>query len=77
MVLKPWRFVDATTGEPAVSYNTLMVDGGWLARVLGISEGGVPLTFDGNCGPKVDLKKLLKSLEITALDRPGSTSNGN
>jgi hypothetical protein len=51
VVLKPWRFVDSTTGESVVSYNTLMADGGRLIRTLGISEGGVPLTFKGTCVP--------------------------
>lgn len=51
VVLKPWRFVDATTGEIVVSYNTLIADGGRLIRTLGISEGGVPLAFRGTCVP--------------------------
>lgn len=48
VVLKPWRFVDATTGEVVVSYNTLQAVGG---RFLKISEGHVPLTFNGSCVP--------------------------
>jgi hypothetical protein len=52
IVLKPWRFVDATTAETVVSYNTLLAEGGWLIRHLGISEGGVPMTFRGSCAPE-------------------------
>lgn len=52
VVLKPWRFVDATAGETIVSYNTLMASGGRFIRTLGISEGGVPLTFKGTCVPE-------------------------
>lgn len=51
-VLKPWRFVDVTTGESIVSYNTVMASGGRFIRSVGISEGGVPLTFKGWCDPK-------------------------
>lgn len=51
VVLQPKRFVDATTGEVVVSYNELIAVGGWLIRSLGISEGGMPLTFRGTCVP--------------------------
>ena len=71
LVLQPWRFVDATTGEIVVSYNTLMVDGGWLIRHLGISAGGVPLTFKGSCEPGgvVDTVRIFKELEIKTIQR--------
>jgi hypothetical protein len=52
IVLQPWRYVDATTDETIVSYNTLLAGGGVFIRTLGISEGGVPLTFKGHCAPK-------------------------
>ena len=48
VVLKPWRFVDAMTGELVVSYNTLQAQGG---RFLKVSEGHEPLTFNGYCAP--------------------------
>lgn len=51
VVLKPQRFVDAKTGETVVNYNELIAGGGRLIRTLGISEGGVPLTFKGTCVP--------------------------
>ncbi len=51
VVLKPQRFVDATTGEPVVSYNELTARGGRFIRVLGISQG-MPLTFKGSCVPE-------------------------
>lgn len=70
-VLKPWRFVDVATGEPVVSYNTVMADGGRFIRALGISEGGVPLTFKGGCEPGgvVDSLKLFNELHITQIQR--------
>jgi hypothetical protein len=71
IVLKQWRFVDATTHETVVSYNTLMAVGGRLIRTLGISEGGVPLTFKGTCEPGgvVDPLKLFRELEVTQIRR--------
>ncbi len=48
VVLKPVRFVDATTGETVVSYNELTAKGG---RFLNITESHVPLTFKGTCVP--------------------------
>lgn len=51
VVLKPQRFVDASTGEVVIGLNKLVASGGWLVRTLGISEGGVPLTFKGWCQP--------------------------
>jgi hypothetical protein len=71
IVLKQWRFVDATTHETVVSYNTLMAVGGRLIRMLGISEGGVPLTFKGTCEPGgvVDPLKLFRELEVTQIRR--------
>ena len=72
VVLQPHRFVDATTGEAVLGYNTLQAEGGRFIQTLGISEGGMPLIFYGSCGPTENIKTLLKSLEITALDRPQS-----
>jgi hypothetical protein len=61
------RYVDATTGEIVVSYNKLRANGGALFK--GLSQGGVPLTFYGNCRPKENPKDLFKLLQITILDR--------
>lgn len=51
VVLQPRRFIDATTGETVVSYNELIAVGGRFIQTLGISEGGMPLTFGGTCVP--------------------------
>lgn len=51
VVLKPQWFVDATTGKTVVSYNELIAVGGRFIQTLGISEGGMPLTFRGTCVP--------------------------
>jgi hypothetical protein len=70
IVLQPHRFVDAKTSEFVIGYNTLIATGGRFIQMLGISEGGMPLTFDGSCRPIENTKKLFASLSITALDRP-------
>ena len=76
VVLQPHQFVDATTGETVVSYTTLTAVGGRFIRTLGISEGGMPLTFNGSCGPKENARDLFKSLGVTALDQPLSSAKG-
>jgi hypothetical protein len=77
IVLQPRRFDDAATGEPVVRYTTLVATGGRFMNVLGISEGGLPLTFRGTCRPEENLKDLFKSLGITALDRPTPKTSGS
>jgi hypothetical protein len=71
VVLRPWRYLDATTNEPVISYNILMADGGWLVRSMGISSGGVPLTFKGSCEPGgvVDPVKLRSELQVIQIQR--------
>ena len=69
VTLQPWRYVDATTGEVVVSYNTLGARGG---RFLKISEGHVPLTFNGYCAPggsRIYADRLFKELRITQVQR--------
>lgn len=70
VVLRPHKFVDVVTGETVVSYNELMASGGRLSRALGISEGGVPLTFIGGCALDENPRALFKSLNVSVLDRP-------
>jgi energy-coupling factor transporter transmembrane protein EcfT len=76
VVMQPSQFVDATTGELVFSYNTLLATGGRFIRALGISEGNMPLTFNGSCGPE-DTKNLVKSLAITTLDPAKQNIKGN
>lgn len=53
VVMKLWRYVDASTGETVVSYNTLDAGGGRLVQMFGFSEGRTPLIFSSSfCGPK-------------------------
>jgi hypothetical protein len=34
-----------------ISYDTLQAAGGWLIHAFPLSEGKVPLTFNGFCAP--------------------------
>lgn len=77
IVLQPHRFVDAVTGVSVLGYNTLTAEGGRFIHALRISEGDMPLTFRGSCGPKENTKELVKSLGIVALDRPRQNLGGN
>jgi hypothetical protein len=52
ITLHSWVFVDASTGQPILSYNSLRATGGRLSRMLGISEGRMPFLFRGSCEPK-------------------------
>lgn len=40
IVLHPWRYVDATTGETIVSYNSFQAGGGWFMRRFFAGEIG-------------------------------------
>jgi hypothetical protein len=51
ITLHSWVFVDASTGQPVLSYNSLRATGGRFIRTLGISEGSMPLLFRGSCEP--------------------------
>jgi len=77
VVLKPWRYVDAKTGEPVVSYNTLIAEGGRFIQTLGISEGGMPLTFRGTCVPanRPGSIETFKPFGINYIEPP-TTKNG-
>jgi hypothetical protein len=70
VALRPHKFVDVVTGESVISYNELMASGGRLSRALGISEGGVPLTFVGSCALDENPRALFKSLNVSVMDRP-------
>jgi energy-coupling factor transporter transmembrane protein EcfT len=50
IVLKTHKFVDSTTNEVVVSYKTFRANGGVLFKH--ISQGRVPLIFNGTCVPK-------------------------
>lgn len=70
VLIQPWRFVDANTGELVVSFNTLSAGAGQLARISRISGSGTPLTFRGTCLPSNApmSEKAFSRLGITLID---------
>lgn len=72
VVLKPKRFVDVKTREIVVSYNELMAEGGRFINALGISEGGTPLIFTGDCVPanRPASAKAFEQLGINYIEPP-------
>ena len=57
--INPEVYKDAETGRVLVSSHTLIANGGWLIRTLGISETNSPLLFNAGCAPlnQDDFKK--------------------
>lgn len=64
--IQHWRYVDVTTGEVVIGFNLLHATGGWLMRLLGVSEAKEPLIFKGYCEPggNFDQYVLFKELGI-------------
>lgn len=79
IVMKQYRYVDATTGESILSYVELMARGGWLIRTLAISEGGTPLTFRGTCVPadRPGSVETFSPLGITYIEPPKASEGKN
>lgn len=70
--LQPWRYIDAVTGEPIVTFNILHATGGWLIRTLGIFEGNAPISFNSYCAPggsRAYVYDLFRKLNIKNIDR--------
>lgn len=66
VVANEWRFVDATTGETVINYNTFDAGRGFFHPT------GAPLTFNGYCAPPgyAGPKALLKKLGVTRVENP-------
>jgi hypothetical protein len=65
-----WRFLDATTDKPVLSYIKFTAEGGIFIRTLRISEGNAPLTFSNYCAPggTVQYNNIFRALEIKLID---------
>ena len=63
-----WLYADVQSREVLVSSNSFQATGGWLIRLLGISETNAPLTFNGYCHPEDD-RPLFKQLNIQYVER--------
>ena len=66
-----WTYVDVATRETVVEWHELYAAGGYLVRLLKISEGNVPLTFKGSCAPEsgVDSIQLFKKLGVVQVQQ--------
>ena len=71
-----WPHIDQRTGAIAMQYDSFHATGGWFIRTLSISEGNVPLLFSDSCYPKENPVVLMKSLNVTTLDRPTKNLQG-
>ena len=69
VALQPRQFVDQTTGDIVVSYNSVIASGGLFKF---ISQGKAPLLFKGSCktGDLYTVEKLFKELRITLIGHP-------
>lgn len=65
--IDPIVFRDAETDRILVSYHTLHATGGWLIRMLGISETNAPILFGSGCAPK-DQDAFKKKFNITVIN---------
>ncbi|MBC7603223.1 MAG: hypothetical protein H7255_11280 [Ramlibacter sp.] len=66
------QYVEMATGRPVYHYSTVTATGGWLVRILKISESNSPLTFRSTCAPPElsNLRVWLRDHGITELPRP-------
>ena len=67
----PWRYLDATTKETLISYNSYHIKGGFLIRMLGISETTAPLTMESYCSvnEKPTQKSFLDRYKLKRIDQ--------
>ena len=67
----PWRYLDMTTKETLISYNSYHLKGGFLIRLLGISETTAPLTMRSYCSSKEEpwQKKFLSQHYMKYIER--------
>lgn len=65
--IDPYVYRDIETNKIIVRYNTLQAEGGWLMRLLGISETNAPLLFKPFCAP-VDAHAFKKKYNIKVVN---------
>ncbi|WP_048441571.1 hypothetical protein [Caenimonas sp. SL110] len=66
------QYVEIETGRLVYHYATVTATGGWLVRLLQLSESNSPLTFGSTCAPPElsNLNVWLAKHGITELPRP-------
>jgi hypothetical protein len=65
--IDPWIYRDVGDGRVLISYSTLRAEGGWLVRLLGISETNSPLLFNPSCRP-TDERGFISKYDITVVN---------
>lgn len=65
--IDPWEYRDESTNKVVVRYHTLHAEGGWLIRMLGISETNAPLLFSSYCGP-ASARAFIKKFNVTIIN---------
>ncbi len=63
-----WDYLDSQSGKVLLSFKTYTAAGGWLVRVLHISETNHPLTFRSHCEPK-SKSTIFQDLNVKKVDR--------
>lgn len=62
------NYADVDTGELVYHYVRLDATGGWFARSIAVSEGRVPLLFEGTCQPN-DVDTIDSKLGVKRVNR--------
>lgn len=67
----PWHYLDTTTKEKLITFNSYHLKGGLFIRMLGISETNAPLTMRSYCAPqeKVWQKSFLNRYDLKYVER--------
>ena len=62
-----YEFYVVGAEHPAIQYKTYSAKGGWLIRLLGMSEGDAPLLLgDAYCAPEEQLAAVMSQLKVSA-----------
>jgi len=66
-----WKFADKETNKIIFSYKVFYSSGGFLGRILQLSDDGGPVMFYGTCKPREarNYKKMIVDLKVNEVDR--------
>ena len=63
----PYTYKDVDTTRVLVSFHILTAEGGWLSRLIRVSEANAPLLFDRGCSPP-DPFSFKKKFNVTLIN---------
>ena len=72
MTLRQWRFEDATTRQPVLSFTAVHASGGMFVRMLPLAEGKLPITFEtASCQPAASISttEMLQEFGLRQIQR--------